>query len=279
MTALSLGGRIGAQFLYRLGRKMYMSARRDIPNDMRANGEQLLQRAAILARRQQELVVFDVGANVGDWTQQFLQELRTNPPPPRLALYAFEPVPTTMQVLKQNLPSDLPGLFLEDLALSGASGIAHIHVTDHSGINSLHSMDGHVTREVPIRTITASDFITERGLAHVHLMKCDTEGHDMEVMRGALPLLREGRISILQFEYNYRWVYSRNFLHDVFQLIEGLPYRLAKLQPDRLLLLKAWHPELERFFECNYALVHRDALSWMRTEEVKFDRFNALVTA
>jgi hypothetical protein len=124
--------------------------------------------------------------------------------------------------------------------------------------------------------ITATDFCKDRKLEKIHLLKCDTEGHDMEVIRGALPLLAEEKISILQFEYNHRWVYARNFLRDVFISIEKLPYRLAMLQPDQLWIFGEWHPELERFFEGNYALIHVDALDWFPTNWVTWDRFNTM---
>jgi hypothetical protein len=44
------------------------------------------------------------------------------------------------------------------------------------------------------------------------------------VIKGALPLLREGRIGVLQFEYTIRWIASRSFLKDIFEIIAGLPY-------------------------------------------------------
>ena len=98
----------------------------------------------------------------------------------------------------------------------------------------------------------------------------------MEVIRGALPLLKEERISVLQFEYNHRWIFSRNFLRDVFLAIESMPYTVAKLQADHVLLFEKWHPELDKFFEGNYALIHHDARHWFPAKVATFDRFNAL---
>jgi hypothetical protein len=96
----------------------------------------------------------------------------------------------------------------------------------------------------------------------------------MEVIAGALPLLVEERISVLQFEYNHRWIQARHFLRDAFQAVEGLPYRVAKLQGDRLLVFESWHHELEKFFEGNYALVHERAMPWFPVDRLHWDRFN-----
>lgn len=98
----------------------------------------------------------------------------------------------------------------------------------------------------------------------------------MEVIRGALPLLQQERISVLQFEYNHRWAFSKNFLRDVFVGIEHLPYKVAKLQSDHLLVFENWHPELDKFFEGNYALVHHDAISWFPSKSAIFDKFNTI---
>ena len=98
----------------------------------------------------------------------------------------------------------------------------------------------------------------------------------MEVIRGALPLLQTGRISVLQFEYNHRWAFSRNFLRDVFVAVENLPYKVTKLQTNTLLMFEEWHPELEKFFEGNYALIHKDALGWFPIKKAGFDKNNVL---
>lgn len=98
----------------------------------------------------------------------------------------------------------------------------------------------------------------------------------MEVIRGALPLLHKERISVLQFEYNHRWAFSRNFLRDVFVAVESLPYKVAKLQANHVLILETWHPELDKFFEGNYVLIHNDALTWFPEKFAKFDQFNTL---
>ncbi len=125
--------------------------------------------------------------------------------------------------------------------------------------------------------MTVADYCRTHGIEKIHLLKCDAEGHDLEIIRGALPMLATGRIAVLQFEYNHRWVFSGNHLRDVFLAFEGLPYRFTKLQPDHLLVFNRWHPELEKYIEGNYALVHADALAWFPIRQASWDRSNTLV--
>lgn len=272
---------------YRLGRALYMYGRGDVPNDMHHNGEVLIQKCVMDAWQQAsmrhpcKLVIFDVGANVGDWSKALLQQL-PNMVDRAIEIYCFEPVPGTNATLRRNLPEYSPLLHIEELALSSTLGTADIYVNDEAncGINSLHDDPAiQNKRPVTIRLTTATEFCKDKAIDHVQLIKCDTEGHDLEVILGALPLLRDGRVSVMQFEYNHRWIISKKFLRDVFTAIEGLPYKLAKLQPDHLLIFACWHAELEKFFEGNYALIHENAVAWFPVRFATFDSANTTVTS
>jgi FkbM family methyltransferase len=276
---------MGRQAAYRLGRSLYMQARGDIPNSMHSNGEELVQRCVVDALRQRAMgdtdafVIFDVGANVGAWSEALFkmipEELRGS-----VKVICFEPVPGTNATLRKNVSGRFDSLHVEDLALSSRTGFADIFVSDESncGTNSLHqhsSAPCETTLAVPL--ITASSYCSNKGISHVHLFKCDTEGHDADVIRGALPLLENNHVSVLQFEYNHRWIGSGSFLKDIFEMIEDLPYALAKLQQDHLLVYPAWHHELEKFFEGNYALIHESSCHWFPLKYAQFDLSNSLV--
>lgn len=275
---------LGRRAAYRIGRALYQKARGELTNDIASNGEMFVQKCVVEAWRRahvggQRLVVFDVGANVGDWSSALLSLLPDATAREAVDLYIFEPVPATFAFLRNRLGAQNPGLHYEQVALSSEEGKGTIYIHGrNAGTNSLYAESpGNEEESVAISRTTAAAFCQAAGIPHVHLLKCDTEGHDMEVIRGALPLLATQKIAVLQFEYNHRWVYARQFLRDVFLAVEKLPYRLAKLQPDRLLVFRQWHPELEKFFEGNYALIRTEALSWFPgTREASFDRFNTL---
>lgn len=275
----------GRRTTYRLGRAMYLHARGEIANDMTKNGEMLIQSSVLAAWTKsmddgKGFVAFDVGANIGDWSASLLRQMEGQIIDGCVNLYAFEPVPSTAETLRANLPFNQPYLHIEELAFSSSSGKTEIYIAGpNAGTNSLY--DDKISEEkqsVTISLTTATDFCESRNIEHVDLLKCDTEGHDMEVIRGAMPLLKDERISVLQFEYNHRWAYSRNFLRDVFVAVDSLPYKVTKLQADQVLVFDKWQPELEKFFEGNYALIHDDALSWFPSKPAGFDHFNTLTT-
>jgi len=273
---------LGKRTTWRLGRALYMSARGDVSNDISTNGELMVQRAVVAGWRQtygkkEKLVIFDVGANEGDWSGPLLNTLSTSQVSSSLELHMFEPVPDTLAILQRRLANAGNGVALHyhQLALSSAEGTELIYLLGASGINSLHPDSVSEGRSaISISMTTASQFCMTNAVSEIHLMKCDTEGHDMEVIQGAMPLLQHGRIKSLQFEYNHCWINSRHFLKDVFDAIDGLPYRIGKIQSDHIELYDKWHPELERFFEANYLIVHHDAVPWFTVHETVFDRYN-----
>jgi len=136
-------------------------------------------------------------------------------------------------------------------------------VGGRAGTSSLHpdSMNRQ-TDEIEITATTIDDFCLIHKIDQIHLLKVDTEGHDMEVLLGAEKVLRDGAVLICQFEYNHRWIFSRHYLKDVFDFTEGMPYILGKVTPYGIEVYESWYPELDRFFEGNYVLINKTCIGW-----------------
>lgn len=267
---------------WRLGRSLYMRARGEERwGDISRNGEAHLQQCVIAnVPAEETLMVMDIGANQGEWTETFLNGLpAARRSSDHVILHAFEPVPATAAMFRDRI-TRLPGnsiVQVHPLAMSDSPGHAEIGVfADGAGTNSLHhAADARSPQQVIQIDLTTLDaFCVSQGIDHIHLAKCDTEGHDSKVLKGAKALLRDERIDVLQFEYNHRWVFGHAFLKDVFELVEGLPYDVVRVDETGLTLFESWHPELDRFFQSNYALVHHRALSWFAVHRGSFDGSN-----
>ena len=102
-----------------------------------------------------------------------------------------------------------------------------------AGTNSLYELTGLrsaiATEEVTTTTLDA--YTDHAGLGLLTLVKVDTEGHDLSVLRGAQKLFAEKRILAAQFEYNNRWIASRSFLRDAFELLIPSAIAWVKLTP------------------------------------------------
>jgi FkbM family methyltransferase len=248
---------VGRRQVVRAARFALYRSRLDLPNDPRRNGEFALQRWILDAiPAPGPVTVLDVGAHVGLWSLHLLT--RAGRSGHRLDLHTFEPTAYTNRLLTSNLPD---WVRVNQLAVSDQPGEALLHVVGPSaGRNSLHHVDGLATTPVPVATTTIDEYATRNGINHIDLLKIDAEGHDLRVLHGATHSFERYAVSVAQFEYNHRWVYSKHFLKEAFDLLGPLGYRIAKLTPYGLEWYRHWDPDLETFVEGNYvACTHQMA--------------------
>lgn len=247
-------GLAGRERVVRAARFALHRARLDLPNRPAHNGEYALQRWLLTAvPGGRPVTVLDIGANVGDWSRALLAAARATHRLDRLRLHAFEPSPSACRVLAAVLPTTAR---VVRAALSDRSGDVALHlVGPRAGTNSLHpssftGADPATTEVVPATTIDT--YLRDEAIDRVDLLKIDTEGHDLRVLRGAERAFRSGTIGVAQFEYNHRWVHARHFLKDAFDLLGPLGYRIGKLTPRAVEWYEGWDPDLETFVEGNY---------------------------
>lgn len=244
---------LGRRQVVRTTRFMFRRASLDLPNDMRTNGEEALQRWVLeLSPRDRKVHVLDVGANVGQWSASMLARAHHDGRTEDLDLHAFEPSSYTFARLSKAFESHR--INLQQVALSERSGSFLLHVMGKAApTNSLHALP--VMPNAPtedVVTTTLEEYASDAGLNEITLVKVDTEGHDLAVLRGAGSLLTDQRIWVVQFEYNWRWIVARSFLYDAFRLLGSAGYRLGKLTPRGVEFYPHWDPDLETFVQGNY---------------------------
>lgn len=253
-------GLLGRRRTARLGRFLYNEACFTTANDPRTNGEWLVQdRFCAWARGQTEAVtVFDVGANIGEWTRDLSSRLKAAGV--SYTIHPAEPFPDTYATLTRNLETwGLTSVTRpHNVALSDADGEREFFsLGANQGRNSLHPIPevGAVANRTRVVCRSLDSLCQELGITTVHFVKIDTEGHDLDVVRGAKGLLASRSVAMLQFEYNHRWIVARHYLRDAFDLFRPLGYRLGKLTRLGIEFYDTWHPELESFREGNYLAV------------------------
>jgi FkbM family methyltransferase len=268
--------------MWRLGRALYYSARGETANAMASNGEFLVQERMVRTCRKkgEHLVALDVGANIGDWSRHLLQIAEKHEVP--ATIFGFEPVPGTHRTLVSNLSDAIAAKRFIPVphAVSNTQDPVIMHVLAvNAGRNSLYKpQSGEITAPISVECTTLTAFAAANSLERIHLVKCDAEGHDPKVIMGALPLLKAQALGVLQFEYNHCWVESRHFLKDIFEEIRGLPYVIARATPGGIEGFETWHPELEKFIEGNYLIVHHNCVEALGLRMGSFDQFNSYRT-
>jgi FkbM family methyltransferase len=137
------------------------------------------------------VTVFDVGANVGQSTEELGAVY------PDASIYAFEPVPATFAELRAKF-GDRPRVKCFQLALGDAAAKASMIVGDRSvtaKIGAAGQSDGQ-----PVEVIRGDKFCETHGIEHINYLKIDTEGYDLKVCAGFSKMLEENRVDLLQVE-------------------------------------------------------------------------------
>lgn len=272
---------VGRRMLWRLGRLVYLHARRDGENDPESSGEYALHRklARWASGRNQPFKVIDVGSNIGYWSSHLLDTCQSAGVQ-SVELWAFEPSDEIRIQLALRMQSAPPNyrVSIRSEAVSDAIGQAEFDATPGiTGVKHLltdESIADGQTPSVVVNVTTLAEVFEEEGIDAVDFVKSDVEGFDLSALRGAASLLAEGRIGLFQFEYNHRWISTRSFLKDVFDFAESLPYQVCKVVSGGIDAYESWHPELETFFEANYVLVRDDLIDVLDVRKGKFTSNN-----
>lgn len=78
-----------------------------------------------------------------------------------------------------------------------------------------------------ITCVTFDGFVERHGIGQVALLKIDTEGHDLDVLKGASRAIAAKRIRAIQFEFIPANIATHVSMRDFFDALPG--YRLHRL--------------------------------------------------
>ena len=219
-------------------------------DDIMKNGEYLVLSKLVKAGD----VIFDVGANKGKWSNLILE---INPD---VKIHAFEPVPETFYILGKNIKSR--NATLHNAALSHEDKektFYHWSNSSESGeLSSLyrrHEVEQRMNisiKPISVQSRTLDSFCKENGVHHIDFLKIDTEGAELDVLKGAVKLLESKSITTLQFEYGGTYRDSGITLKQIFELLRQRGYHVFRIIQDGLLHIPHWRDALENYQYANY---------------------------
>lgn len=203
------------------GARRYLRLYENGSHDLFTNGE-----ASYLRRLPPGTVrtAIDVGAYRGEWTGLLLDAQA------QAHVHAVEATPATATALRASLDGE-DRVTVHPVALGASAGQLPLFVSPRGpNENSLvDAGDGRPTLSVPVRA--GDDLVAEVGIDHIDILKIDSEGHDLDVLRGFARTIAAGAIDVVQFEYTPWNIRSRALLIDFYELLEPHGYRIGKIHP------------------------------------------------
>lgn len=171
--------------------------------------------------------ILDVGANEGAYAGTIKALV------PECSIYAFEPHPRTFANLQNRAKKD--GFVALQLAVSDTAGPVRLFdFADQDG-STQASLDPETIRfqhagaqtTYDVQSTTLDDFADASALETIDLLKIDTEGFDLAVLKGAARLISQRRIKLIQFEIIPVNVVRHITVKDFFELL--VDYNLYRM--------------------------------------------------
>jgi FkbM family methyltransferase len=164
---------------------------------------------------QEAPIVFDVGGNVGQSVEHFLATLK------RPLIYSFEPSSACYRELSTKYQPR--GVKTRQCALGAEPGTCTLDIYEFAVLNSILPMDhSEVNRfrdrkpigqeTVPLETLDR--LAAEYAVPQIDLLKVDTQGFDLEVLKGAASLLAQRKVGLVQIELNFLQMYQNQAAAD-----------------------------------------------------------------
>lgn len=172
-----------------------------------------------------EPLILDVGANVGQSTMRFLNHFK------KLRIHSFEPSPSTFERLEVNC-SPYSQVTCWNCGVGSKDGLVEFHENEMSDMSSFLTPSrfawGNIVKSSTVNVVSLDTFASEHDIKFIHLLKSDTQGYDLEVLKGAKGLMDENRIGLVYFEFIFSHMYANlPAFDDVFRYLTDKGFLLV----------------------------------------------------
>ncbi len=165
-------------------------------------------------------VLIDVGSHKGEYISNIIKNFKYN------KIYSFEPNPKIFDELNKKL-SNKKNIKLNLLGVGDCEKIEILHQnleSSSTSINELNTSSKYfkkkyfflnpfnnklITRPIEIKVITLSSFIKNNEIPNIDLLKIDTEGYELKVIKGLGEEIK--KIKYIHFEHHFDDMIIKNY--------------------------------------------------------------------
>jgi FkbM family methyltransferase len=204
------------------------------------------------------LIVFDIGANIGKYALNFSELLTTT-----YKIYCFEPSPNTFSILKENTKANanITPFCLgmgneEEETILFSNDVTNTHSSliqrDMSHWDESYNLKNSET----VKITTLDIFCAKNDIPFIDFMKIDIEGYEWNFFKGAKQTLDAKKVGIIQFELGVGAVDGKYFFKDIFYLLNP-NYRIYRITKNNLYEIVKYKEQYEIFLTTNYLAILR----------------------
>ena len=161
--------------------------------------------------------IFDVGSHRGESIDYFIKLKNLK------KIQSFEPQKDIFLILKKKYKNNNK-VILNQIALSQNENYKDFYINDLSSTSSFSRLNkkslwlkiknkilnkkNPIINKIKIRSLTIDKFIKQKKIKKIDLLKIDTEGHELEVLKGALKTIQEHKVKFILIELHFSKMYQ-----------------------------------------------------------------------
>lgn len=161
-------------------------------------------------------VIFDVGA----WENTYYATNNA------ITYHMFEPYIPVFERLKDRV-KDKPNIIANCIALGSEKKMLPFYFANGM---SFVNRNGRAHSDMLIETSTLDDYVKSQGVDHIDFLKIDTEGWELNVIKGSVETL--DKITHIQFEYGGTWPEGGFHLQEAREILEVHNFAMYIIIPE-----------------------------------------------
>lgn len=164
----------------------------------------------------QELVIFDIGANIGVYSLNLANKF------PKAKIHAFEPVSMAYKILLKNVElNHFDNLSCHAIAISDKEQTLLMSNDEFTGNHIVQQKNKHASK---VKAITLDSFTAKNNINTINIIKCDIEGAELLMLKGGLQSIQKFKPLII-LEVFEQWTKRYNYEpEEIFTLLMKLGY-------------------------------------------------------
>jgi len=205
----------------------------------------------------------DIGANIGKYTELLLKETAAK-------VIAFEPLPDAYLDLKKLELNNLNRLKVFNQAIGEKNEFLELNYASRKSekasfsdnLEKLSFYDFHNNKKMKIKILTLDTFIEENlddfNQTEIDLIKIDTEGFELEVIKGATKTIKKMSPKYIQLEFNWHQLFKKQNMYSFYEFLKN--YELFQILPygNDLIKVNVTRPETNIYHLSNFVYIRKD---------------------
>ncbi|MFH1454832.1 MAG: FkbM family methyltransferase [bacterium] len=198
-----------------------------------------------------QAIVFDVGAHMGEWFNLFKKYYTK-----KSTVYSFEPSTKSYSELSKIKEG---GFYPTNLALGDITEKKFLTFDNKGDTTAYVSNEkNNIKHSEEINVITLDKYCSDNNIKQIDLLKLDVEGYELKVLSGAKEMIKNGNIKLIQFEFGAPSE-EKYSLIDFFDIL-GEQYQICRILKHGYYPLKKYNHYYEIMTLTNFVAIKKDLL-------------------